>query len=278
MSPTPFNPPSALIAALRKVLRPLVRFMMSHGVTQPYLTGLLKEIYVEVAQSDFQLDEKAPSDSRISLLTGVHRKDVRRLRGAPTADSTPPQAVSLGAQVIATWISEKRYLTRDGRPKALAIKTAGGREKTFEDLVISVSRQDLRPRVVLDELHRLGIVSIDADRVKLEIDAFVPASGFDEKAHYFAQNLHDHIAAAANNLDSKNTPLLERAVTYHQLNTENVEELKQLAERHAMDGLKAVNARARQLKKANKGKTEANKRINFGVYFYTDEPRDDDES
>ena len=50
------------------------------GVTFSSFVNLLKEVFVEVAEREFRLDGKPPSDSRINLLTGVHRKDVRRLR------------------------------------------------------------------------------------------------------------------------------------------------------------------------------------------------------
>ena len=68
-------------------------------------------------------------------------------------------------------------------------------EPGFEDLVASIST-DIRPRAVLDEWQRLGVVEVDdAGLVRLVVGAFVPARGFDEKAHYFGRNLHDHLAA-----------------------------------------------------------------------------------
>ena len=76
----PGGPSPALVRALRKLLRPLVRLMLAHGITYPYLSDLLKGLFVEVAEQDFRLDAKAPTDSRVSLVSGVHRKDVARLR------------------------------------------------------------------------------------------------------------------------------------------------------------------------------------------------------
>ena len=73
-------PSPAVVRALRKVLRPLVHLMLSRGITYPYLSDMLKGLFVEVADRDFRLDDKPPTDSRISLISGVHRKDVSRLR------------------------------------------------------------------------------------------------------------------------------------------------------------------------------------------------------
>lgn len=70
----------ALVGAVEKILRPMVRVLLTHGLTYTWLTGLLKPIFVEVAMRDFHVPGKAQTDSRITLLTGVHRKDVKRLR------------------------------------------------------------------------------------------------------------------------------------------------------------------------------------------------------
>ena len=100
-------PPAVLVRALRRLLRPLVRMLVTHQITYPLLTNWLKAIYVEVADKDFSLPSRAQTISRVSLLTGVHRKDVKRLRGeVPGADAIPA-AVSLGAQLVATRLGEE---------------------------------------------------------------------------------------------------------------------------------------------------------------------------
>src|SRR5690606_30106121 len=43
------QPPAVLVSAIRKLLRPLVRLMLSHQITYPYLVSMLKSIYVEIA-------------------------------------------------------------------------------------------------------------------------------------------------------------------------------------------------------------------------------------
>ena len=270
------NPPSGpLIAALTRVLRPLVKFMLARGVTLPFVTQLLKQIYVEVAEQEFKIDEKAQSDSRVSMLTGVHRKDVRRLRNNTEAQSSAPVAVSLGAQVVSNWLTERRYVDKQGRPKPLLIRSSNDRATSFETLVASVSRQDLRPRVVLDELQRLQIVEVEGEYVRLLKDAFIPSGSDDEQLHYFAQNLRDHIAAASANLGSDPAPYLERAVTYHGLTAEDVAELRELSTQSANASLKAVDKRAKVLKKRSANKDNNNQRINFGNYFYSGDEKDE---
>lgn len=270
------EPSKALISALQRVLRPLVRFMLANGVTLPFLNQLLKQLYVDVAEEHFTLDDKPQSDSRISLLTGVHRKDVRRLRSEEPDNQEIPGAISLGAQIVSNWLSERRYLDSEGHPLVLTVRTKNAKVASFENLVASVSRQDLRPRVVLDELLRLDIVTVDdEDNIMLRQEAFIPPEGSDEQFHYFAQNIRDHISAATHNMSAQKPAMFERAVTYHGLTKDDISALKALSSQLATDALKEVNRRAKQMKKQSAKHPENHHRINFGAYFYSGQEDDE---
>src|SRR3954469_18056738 len=234
-------PITVLVSALRRLLRPVIRLAIHYGLTYPSLAEMLKSVYVEVADLEFQIDGKPQTDSRVSMLTGVHRKDVKRLRSESAADMRRlPKSVSLGAQIAAVWSSRPEYLTPDGEPRPLARLSADESQPSFDSLVRSVSR-DIRSRVVLDEWLRLGVASMDADNVVLNRAAFVPASGFEEKAFYLGQNLHDHAAAIAHNVVTERAPMLERCVHYDGIDGEAITDLANAAEVWGMRALRAVN-------------------------------------
>lgn len=260
---------------------------MEHGLTFRWLNGALKSVFVDVAEKEFRLPGKRQTDSRITLLTGVHRKDVRRLRQgvAVEEDGPPPASIYLGAHLVAVWTSDNKYLDRKGHPRALS-RLPRSPEPSFEELVSGVSK-DIRPRAVLDEWLRLGAVEVDDDdRVRLKAEAFIPSKGFEEKSYYLGRNVHDHIAAARHNVHGGEPPMLERSVYYEELSSESVRELEDLARQEGMRALQVVNRRARELQardkrrphartrgsgrrhKRNQPVGEANKRINFGFYFY----------
>jgi hypothetical protein len=265
------GPPEALSRAIEKLLRPLVGLLLEHGLTYTWLTGVLKRIYVDVADKEFALDGKKQTDSRITLLTGVHRKDVRRFRESPLEEAPPPASVYLGAQLVALWTSEKRFLDKRGAPKALFRQPRSDSGANFEDLVTSISK-DIRPRAVLDEWMRLGVVEIDdSDRVRLKQEAFVPSQGFDEKAFYLGRNIHDHLAAARHNVQGSTSPHMERGVYYDDLTPESVNKLSVLAEQEGMRALKTVNSRARRLQNRDRAADDARYRMNFGLYFFETE-------
>jgi len=274
------GPPEALTRAIEKLLRPLVGLLLEHGLTYTWLTGVLKRIYVDVADKEFALNAKKQTDSRITLLTGVHRKDVRRFRESPLEDAPPPASVYLGAQLVALWTSDEQFLDSEGNPAPLSRLSHDDGIASFEDLVTSVSK-DIRPRAVLDEWMRLGVVEIDdVDRVCLKQEAFIPSQGFEEKAFYLGRNIHDHLAATRHNVQGETPPFMERSVYYDDLTPDSVDKLSVLSEQEGMRALKKINASARKLQIQDKNSIDARYRMNFGIYFFdaADEPQPDEEA
>lgn len=266
-STSPASPPSALLSALRRLARPLVRLLLDHRVTWPTLASLLREAYVEMADCEFGIEGKAQTTTRVSLLTGIHRKEVRRLRDADDEEGSAAASASLGAQLVARWTGDPRFLDRDGAPLPLERR---GDAPSFEHLVESVSK-DIRARAVLDEWFRLGVVQADeSNRVVLNRAAFVPERGFDEKAFFFGRNLGDHVAAAAHNLRGVDPPLLERSVFYDDLSPDSVAELEAVAGRLGEEALAEINRRAFALQARDEAASNATTRMTFGVFFFRD--------
>jgi hypothetical protein len=266
-------PPAPLLKAARGLMRPLVRLMMRSGLTFPILADMLRALFVEVAVTDILTDPKARTDSRISLLTGVHRKEIRRLRELP-ADLAAgvPQVVTLASQLIARWISTEAFTDAAGQPRSLARarQDANAGTPSFEALVESVT-SDVRPRAVLDDLLGHGVVWVDSnDHVQLNAAAFIPRPGGEEQLFYFARNLHDHVAAAVANISASGAPrFLDRSVHYDRLTPAQAKDLEAYARNAAMQVLLDVNRRAMQLTATAPAATEtAPRRLNLGVYVF----------
>ena len=257
-------PPEALLRASRRLLRPLVRLLMRAGVTFPVLADLLRTLYVEVAARDLLVDPKAQTDSRISLLTGVHRKEIRRLRLLP-ADADPiPPAVTLGSALIARWLGMPGYVDANGKPLPLPRAARPDEAPSFEKLVESVTT-DVRPRAVLDDWISQGIAEAGPDdTVVLNAAAYLPRPGGNEQIFYFARNLHDHMAAATANVSGA-PPFVDRSVHYDGLDEATARALEDVARRAAQQVVLDVNRTAIALADAAPPGVA---RVNFGVYVY----------
>lgn len=267
--------PDALLRSLGRLLRPIVRLTIRNGVTFPVLADLLRDLYVDVAQHDVLTDEKSRTDSRISLLTGVHRKEIRRQRTAELAPQPEPPVVTLTSQIIARWQGDAAY--RDagtGAPKPLP--RTSDTEPSFDSLVASVTK-DVRHRAVLDEWQSQGLVSVDDEgRVTLNVAAFIPKPGREAQLFYFGRNLGDHIAAAAANISATATaPFMDRSMHYDSLPVAVADQLEAMSREAGMKLLIEMNNTAMRMTADLPDDGGPKRRLNLGVYVFVadDAPR-----
>lgn len=281
--PDPPGPGGQFANVLDSLLRPLVRAMIARGVTAPALYTRLKRLYVEVAEESFGLEEKRLTDSRISLLTGVHRRDVRTFRGADTAaQDAVRQRVTTLASVIGRWLADPEF-SDSGKPRPLA---RGADAPSGFDALVRTVNTDIRPKTVLDELERQSLARVEDGLVHLQPDAFLGSRDLDQKAHFFSANVGDHISAAVDNLLADEPPFLERAVFYNRLTSASVDALHQEARDAAIEVLMQLNASAHARQTADMDAEDSVERFRFGMFFYreTESPvfgtgeRDDDET
>ena len=117
----------------------------------------------------------------------------------------------------------------------------------------------------------MGIVHIDAqDRLVLNTDAFVPQAGLDEKLFFFAHNLHDHAAAATDNLLGSRAPQLERSLMYEGLTEDGIALLDKRARQLGIRMLQELNRLASEREEAESKSTAPRRRFTCGVYFYSE--------
>jgi hypothetical protein len=256
------------------MLRPLVRLLIRSGVTFPVFVDLLRGLYVDVATRDLLTEPRMRTDSRVSLLTGVHRKELRRQRTLPTSEATPV-VVTLASEIIARWHGSPGYTDAAYQPLPLP---RSGPAPSFEALVASVTR-DLRARAVLDDWLDQGNVTLQADgQVRLNVGAFLPRENGEALLFYFARNLHDHVAAAAANLTAPAAaPFLDRSVHYDRLSKEAAARLEVTGREAAQRMLLEVNRAALLIADADdqgknkEGTPDPTRRVNLGVFLYVED-------
>ncbi|MBT8439348.1 MAG: hypothetical protein HKP55_05965 [Gammaproteobacteria bacterium] len=268
--------PSLVLAVTRRIFRPIARFLLANGVTLPAIHEMVKQVLVEVAVSDFPVKGKATTDSRISVFTGVHRKDVKRLRNTGCEAEIVPKAVSLGSQIVNVWMTEKKWLSRDKKPLDLPRSSPRKGMKSFELLVESISK-DVRSRSVLDELLRSGAVEVIDDYVYLKTEAFIPKEGLEESLYYLGRGISSHLNAAISNVQGEEQPFFDRMVHYDSIPSHVVKQLDEYSGKQAMEFLKNVN---RSAKKQSRKSAEDLEQMTVGVYIYhtpLKQPRDETE-
>ncbi|WP_241462633.1 DUF6502 family protein [Tateyamaria sp. ANG-S1] len=248
--------------------------MIARGLTAPVVYGLLKRVYVEVAEESFRLDDKPLTDSRIALLTGVHRKDIRTIKAeGPDETGQSRRKSALLATVVGQWMSAPEF-SDNGTPRLLPRQATDSPD--FETLVRSVNR-DVRPRTVLDELLHAELVRETADgMLKLKTEAVVGTGSTHAKEAFFAANVGDHLAAATENLLADTPPFFERAVFYNQLPPDAVDAVEAAARAKAQELLEDLNRQSSELRRETQDAEGPRQRYRLGIYFYREDAADAD--
>jgi len=276
--------PTLALDRVLRVLQPLVRLLLRNGVTYTVFVAALKRVFLQAAQQELATRGMVQTDSAVSLLSGVHRRDVRNLlRSAPeiasdtaldTSSKAPagpsaPAGLGLAAQVVGRWMNDAQFVDALGASRTLP---RSGERGSFDALVAGVSR-DVRPKAVLDELLRLGVVhETEQGAVVLESTGFAPRQGFEEMSWLFAQNLQDHAAAAVANLQGEGN-FLEQAVFVDELTALSADRMRQVSLSAWKTAFKTVMQEAQDRFDADAAQAPADQRTHrarFGVYFYSE--------
>ncbi len=146
--------------ALSLMLKPLVRLLIAQGVTHAEFSETAKEVYVETALRHFEKEGKI-NKSRVAILTGLTRKEVKNVVDRALTTSANDKTHSRPARVLTGWYSDPAYQGPYGIPLELPYETSGDGEPSFVALVKNYSG-DMAPRQMLNQLLEAGsVVEVD---------------------------------------------------------------------------------------------------------------------
>ncbi len=216
--------------AIYRMLRPVVRHLIAQGVTHPALTQMLKEIYLEIAETEFPLPFKKQTDSRLALITGLNRKEISRLRR-----SRKPRKPVIAAQdnlithVIGRWMAGPPYADADGVPHRLRYEAEQPEAVSFARLVRDLS-VDIPVRSVLDELLRADVVNLllPAGEVELKHEAHIPEDA-GAKLTVLGSDPAELFSTIMHNIEHPESPRLQRKVRYDNIGADALAEIRAAA-------------------------------------------------
>ena len=245
---------------LDHLLSPLCRLLVAQGVGFSELAERLKGHYVQAAQNQAEAEEGKTTDSRLSVMTGLQRREVARLRSFEAKPAKPNHL----SRLVALWQVDPKY-SRAGMANPLP---RTGAEPSFESLAFDV-RKDIHPRTMLDTLLATGTVRLSDDEqtVHLIETAYLPLSGSEDQLDYLTANVGDHLAAATSNVLGQSPPFFERAVHHGGLTEAQVATLANQFHAGQMRLLEELNAKAAEMKTSKS--SDATSRFRAGGYVYT---------
>ena len=177
--------------AVRMMLKPLVKLLISQGVSHGDFSEAAKDVYVEVAIRHFDKSTRV-NQSRIAILTGLTRKEVKNVLDRAISAEPHSKIHSRPSRVLAGWHSDPKYIGPYGVPLEIPYESAGVEGPSLVDLVRTYSG-DMAPRPMLKELIRVGAVvelenkNYKAVRRDFEAEALSPelVERLGKVGHYF---------------------------------------------------------------------------------------------
>jgi hypothetical protein len=233
-------------------------------------------VYVEAAASELEIPGRKLSNSRISIMTGLNRKEVQRLKKVDVPLSTAcSDRYNRAARVISGWVRDREFLNGSGQPLALAFDSGA---RSFADLVKKYSG-DIPARAILDELLLAGAVEKAEDgTITLVTRAYIPKNQAADKLDILGTDAADLISTIAKNLNKDTSaPLFQRKVSYDNIPEEAMPHFRDLSSKQAqellekLDGWLAAHDRDANPHEQGTGR----KRVGLGIYYFEEDFNDD---
>jgi hypothetical protein len=203
------------------MLRPIVRLCLRYGLGIQDLLEAMKVVLLGVAQEELERAQEKVNVSRLSVVTGLHRRDVTRIMddiGGPT------ESVNLVSRVVTQWENSEEYLTKGGKPKTLSYE---GEASEFSKLVKQVTK-DIHFKGVLLQLERLNMVERTSHGLRLSAGAHDVRKDMEKGYHVLSQDLEDlSMAVEANISLEDDLPNLHARTEFDNIFVDALPEIRQ---------------------------------------------------
>ncbi len=205
---------------LRLALKPIVRICVRNSVLLKSFIECLKETYVVVAEEELIKQGTKTTDSRISLMSGVHRKDIKRLH---TTELKLGEQTNIITKVVDRWQNDPAFLTKGKKPKILSY----GEENSDFNQLVSLVHKEFNPASVLFELERQQTIEKTNKGLKLKKKEFIPTKNISEGLGLLAiDSEHLYNVVEENITDPKPVPNLHRRTYFDNIDPKALPELR----------------------------------------------------
>lgn len=144
-----------ILDAFLVALKPIAKILLRFGIGFREFSEISKIAFVDVASNEYGIRGRQTNISRVAVMTGLTRKEVRRMREAIGKKETKIKVKSTPlSEVLHRWHSEDEFLDQAGRP---AILSFSGEKKSFSSLVKKFGG-DIPPGAMRTELKRVGAI------------------------------------------------------------------------------------------------------------------------
>lgn len=212
---------TVIARCLQRLLVPIMRFCVRQGLRVQEITEASKVALIEAAIAEIKQGDGIVNISRLSVVTGLHRRDVMRIyRDEEIKDSER----GVVPRLIGQWQNDKRLITKAGTPRVL---DCSGDRSEFAEVVKNISG-DLHWATILFELERIGAVERTSNGVKLMMGAYVPKGDLEEGFKILCADTEDLLEAVEENIFAEpRVPNLHARTEYDNVNVQALPKVRE---------------------------------------------------
>ena len=191
---------AAVVQTCRVLLRPIASLLLKCGMTWREFAEVSKGVFIAAASNDYGLNGRPTNVSRVSILTGVSRKEVARVRALLDAQTPPlPNKTTDATRLLSGWHQDPDFVTSAGEPRVLP---AEGSRSSFASLWTRYGG-DVPLTSMRKELERAGAVTVLPDgSLRAERRYFMPVSFDPQWILNAGSMLRDLGSSISHNLDA----------------------------------------------------------------------------
>jgi len=191
-----------VLNSFQLVLRPIVKILLRYGIGFSEFAESLKTVYVDVGSSEFGIRGRPTNISRVAVMTGLTRKEVRRLRTKiEGGDDTVVVKSTPITEILHRWHAEDEFLDSEGRPAVLPF---AGDRGSFSSLVKQFGG-DVPAGAMRTELQRVGSVDVnDKGELSVKLRSFWPSDHTGKLESALVHHVYPLLSTVAHNTDPEN--------------------------------------------------------------------------
>lgn len=261
---------SHVLKALLVALRPIAKMLLRNGIGFREFSEIAKSAFVDIATNDYGLRGRPTNISRVAVMTGLTRKEVRRIRDKielgqefVVAKSTP-----LG-EILHRWYSVKDFVTDSGEPKILPFDSGS---PSFTDLVKRFGG-DIPPGAMRTELKRIGAIQeLDDGSLKLLKRSATAHETQDKLVTGLVRGIFPIASAIAHNSNPnlKDDVWTQRTASSRHVRTEDLPRIRRISRDRLVEFTESIDDlyMAYETLQGDEENSASNSVVGIGVFYY----------
>jgi hypothetical protein len=235
-----------ILSGVHSFMKPIAKFLLGSGVGFREFAGVCKMAFVEVATAEYGIRGRPTNVSRVAVMTGLTRKEVKSIRENINLESKselPLGKLHLPTQILHYWYNDPDFCDDSGKPRSLPMS---GMHPSFTTLVRKYAG-DIPPGAMRVELTRAAGVIEEGGMLRPTNRQYIPQDLDEKLLHSMSFSLTnlaatlEHNASIGAEAKSGKSPRFERYVWTTELPPNDMSEFEDFAEKKSKVLLKELD-------------------------------------